>query len=33
MLYESGEEKRWGTDESTFNRVFMTSSDKQLQRK
>lgn len=33
MLYESGEKKRWGTDESTFNRVFMTSSDEQLQRK
>jgi hypothetical protein len=33
MLFDAGEERRWGTDESEFNRVFMTSNDEQLKRK
>ena len=30
MLFDAGEEKRWGSDKSEFNRVFMTSNDEQM---
>lgn len=32
MLFDAGEERRWSTDKSEFNRVFMTSNDEQLKR-
>jgi hypothetical protein len=33
MLYDAGEERRWSTDKSEFNRVFMMSNDEQLKRR